>query len=152
MPLTEESAFELNDPAVISETIDGETIIINLASGTYYSLKHSGATIWSGIQHAASVAQIAALIRSNFEIDSEDVERDISSVIDLLFEEDLIRQKAPGEPPARLAAPPAEMRLSRYQAPILEKFTDLATMLLLDPVHDVNEEGWPHLPAGKLDA
>jgi hypothetical protein len=44
------------------------------------------------------------------------------------------------------------MRLSRYQAPILEKFTDLATMLLLDPVHDVNEEGWPHLPAGKLDA
>jgi hypothetical protein len=145
-------AFELNDPTVISETIDGETIIINLASGTYYSLKHSGAIIWSGIQQAASVVQIAALIRSNFQIDGEDVEGDISSLIHRLCEEDLIRPKGPGESRAGLSAPLAEMQLSPYQAPILEKFTDLETMLLLDPVHDVTEEGWPHLPAGKRDA
>ena len=37
-----ETTLEVNEPSVISETIDGETIIINLASGTYYSLKDAG--------------------------------------------------------------------------------------------------------------
>src|SRR6185312_13918464 len=93
MPLTEESAFELNDPAVISETIDGETIIINLSSGAYYSLKHSGATIWAGIQQSGSLADFAAMVRSSFAVDGQDVEQEILALVERLIEDDLIRQK-----------------------------------------------------------
>jgi hypothetical protein len=28
--------------------------------------------------------------------------------------------------------------------PVLESFTDLEELMLLDPVHDVDERGWPH--------
>jgi hypothetical protein len=31
-----------------------------------------------------------------------------------------------------------------YQKPVLEKFTDMQDLILLDPVHDVNPKGWPH--------
>jgi hypothetical protein len=34
-----------------------------------------------------------------------------------------------------------------FQPPLFEKFTDMEAMLLLDPVHDVDDEGWPHMPA-----
>ena len=38
--------FRINNPKVIHETIDGETVIVNLDSGNYYSLDATGADIW----------------------------------------------------------------------------------------------------------
>ena len=31
-----------------------------------------------------------------------------------------------------------------YVPPVLEKFTDMQDLILLDPVHEVSERGWPH--------
>ena len=31
--------FEINEPSVVSETIDGDVVIINLALGTYFSIR-----------------------------------------------------------------------------------------------------------------
>ena len=38
--------YRLNEPAVVADTIDGETIIMNLEKGDYYSLNPSGGEIW----------------------------------------------------------------------------------------------------------
>jgi len=32
---------------------------------------------------------------------------------------------------------------ARFQPPTLNKYTDMRDMLLLDPIHDVGESGWP---------
>jgi coenzyme PQQ synthesis protein D (PqqD) len=145
MVVMPDSAFEVNEPTVISETIDRETVIIHLNSGSYYSLKHSGAMIWAGIEESARINDIAAMVRASFEANGCDVEREVLALVGRLIEEDLIR-------PA-LAVPSSNGLLGAlgfdapapFQAPILEKFTDLETMLLLDPVHDVDEKGWPNL-------
>ncbi len=31
-----------------------------------------------------------------------------------------------------------------FEAPILHKFTDMQELLLLDPIHEVDETGWPN--------
>jgi hypothetical protein len=31
--------------------------------------------------------------------------------------------------------------------PVLESHTDLADLMLIDPVHDVSTRGWPEVPA-----
>ena len=31
-----------------------------------------------------------------------------------------------------------------FEAPVLEKYTDMQTLLLVDPVHEVDDRGWPH--------
>ena len=31
-----------------------------------------------------------------------------------------------------------------FEAPILQKYTDMQDLLLLDPIHEVDEAGWPH--------
>jgi len=78
------AVFEVNEPMVISETIDGETVIINLIKGSYYHLKHSGAAIWSGIQQYARMADIARMIRTMFEAGEANVEIEIGGLIDRL--------------------------------------------------------------------
>lgn len=44
------NTFRMNEPYVIAEEIDGEAIILNFESGTYYSLNESAALIWRAIQ------------------------------------------------------------------------------------------------------
>jgi hypothetical protein len=149
MSFVADSSFEVNEPAVISETIEGETVIINLESGAYYSLKHAGTSVWAAIQKSASLGAIAAMVRSSYEVDGHDIEHEISNLVRRLVEEDLVRTRSrlgDTSPPAA-CAPSAEERFAPFVAPVLEKFTDMEAMLLLDPVHDVDEKGWPNLPA-----
>ena len=141
-----DAVFEVNEPMVISETIDGETVIINLVKGNYYHLKHSGAAIWSGIQQSARMADIAHMIRTMFEAGEANVEIEIGGLIDRLVEEDLVRPAAQALPSRAAAVPRVGLTLVPFSPPTLQKFTDLEAMLLLDPVHDVDDEGWPHLP------
>ena len=39
--------FKVNTPPVIHETLDGEVIVVNLDTGTYYSIPGTGAEIWT---------------------------------------------------------------------------------------------------------
>ena len=34
--------FEINEPSLVSETIDGDVVIINLALGTYFRIRGTG--------------------------------------------------------------------------------------------------------------
>ena len=38
--------YRVNSPHVISETVGGETIIVNLASGHYFSLQGTAVEVW----------------------------------------------------------------------------------------------------------
>ena len=148
-----DAVFEVNEPMVISETIDGETVIINLIKGSYYSLKDSGAAIWSGILRSAPMADIAQMIHSMFDVGEADVEIEIGGLIDRLVEEDLVRPVAEAVPTSSPAVPRVGFASVPFSPPTLQKFTDMEAMLLLDPVHDVDDEGWPHLPGegGRAD-
>jgi hypothetical protein len=148
-----DAAFEVNEPMVISETIDGETVIINLVKDSYYSLKHSGAAIWSGIQQSAPMADIADMMRTMFEVGEANVESEIGGLIDHLLEEDLVRPVAAAAAPSSASFPEVGSALAPFSPPTLQKFTDMEAMLLLDPVHDVDDDGWPHLPGegGRAD-
>ncbi len=50
--------FRVNTPTVTHETIDGEAVIINLDSGSYYSLVDVGATVWQFLYQRAPVSEI----------------------------------------------------------------------------------------------
>jgi len=50
---------------------------------------------------------------------------------------------ANGDRPPRAAAPTADR--PPFVKPILQKYTDMADLLLLDPIHEVDAgQGWPH--------
>ena len=132
---------EVQAPQVIHETIDGEVVIINLESGNYYSLRGSGARVWSGLVHGADFDTLAEDLEASFE-GAHDVGPVLADFLEGLRTEGLTRRSNDASPPP----PPLSPMTSRspYQPPVLETFSDMQDLILLDPVHEVDEaQGWP---------
>lgn len=146
-----EGGLRVNSPHVIHETIDGEVIVINLASGNYYSLKGTGADVWDVIQSSpgADKSAIATAVAARFGRANEDVGHEIGDFLEALEREELVaatENGATASMPPTTAAGDSERA---FEPPLLEKYTDMQDLVLLDPVHEVDSTGWP---APKPDA
>ena len=65
MPLADRFSVEVD--RVVHETIDGETIIIQLETGAYYSLVGPGAEIWSMLATGSSTDEVVAALQLRFQ-------------------------------------------------------------------------------------
>jgi hypothetical protein len=142
--------FRINSPKVIHETIDGETVIVNLDSGNYYSLDELGADIWDSVEKGVPVDHIIEDISCRFTGERKEIDRSIRLFMDELLQEMLIAPLEPGATGSGAAhetpfkSPPAEGLLP-FKAPALQKYSDMQDLLLLDPIHEVDDTGWPNV-------
>lgn len=141
--------FCINVPKVSHETIDGETLIINLENGNYYSLVGTGAGIWSLLASGAAVDDIVKVIDHQYSGARVGIERAIGKFVAELQEEGLIVQdqgyasERVVRMDARIETKAGEGRPA-FEVPVLNKYTDMQDLLLLDPIHEVDEKtGWP---------
>ena len=137
--------FVTNAPAVVSEIIDGEVVIMNLTSGNYYSSDNVGAVIWGWIDGAKTVRDIERLLSLRYDAGAEDITAALTAFFDRLIEERLVREIALIPPPAVDSGHALNGAAGgeRFVAPELHVYTDMQDLLLLDPIHDVDEAGWP---------
>ena len=133
----------VNAPHVIHESIDGEVIVINLASGAYYSLKGSAAEVWEIINGAPSVqdGQIAAALAPAHDTPHAEVETSVAQFVAQLRDEGLVAEVEPTG--VEVSASRNGGAAGAFVPPVLEKFTDMQDLVLLDPVHQVDATGWP---------
>ncbi len=136
--------FRVNSPQVTHETIDDEVVIINLDSGSYYSMSGIGAAIWSLIDSGASIDEVAAHAAGRYDGEPPAIRAGLVALVEALQSESLIVVDADraAEPVAALSAVNGDR--PAFVAPTLQKFTDMQDLLLLDPIHDVADTGWPH--------
>jgi hypothetical protein len=130
------------DPAqVVHETIEGETILIHLRTGTYYSLTGSGAELWSLLAAGIPVDRAAETLRRRYPADADEAETSLRRLADELVEEQLLVQAPNG---AAAGPPPSQASEAAFEPPVMQRFTDMEYFLLLDPVHEADESaGWP---------
>lgn len=139
--------YRVRQPQVTSSIVDGEAVIINLDTGNYYSTDGIGAEIWSRISRHQPVAEIVEIMQSRFS-DPEGLSRIAKTIrhfVGVLESENLIESVAD----AVKATPPVELHTADEQAytePVLYRYDDMNELLLLDPIHDVDESGWPKTP------
>jgi hypothetical protein len=50
--------YRPNSPPILHETIDHETIVVDLDVGTYYSLNPASTSVWLGLEDGSSLLQI----------------------------------------------------------------------------------------------
>jgi hypothetical protein len=140
--------FKINSPKVIHENFDDEVVIVNLDTGNYYSFDKAAAGIWALIESNASVSEVIQHAVETCQGDRPDIEKALCSFIKRLQEEQLI---IPLDAQAGAVAKPAGAQVSArsntekpvFKAPGMQKFTDMQDLLLLDPIHEVDEKGWP---------
>jgi hypothetical protein len=144
--LQNSSRFKVNSPNVVSETIDGETVIVSLLRGTYYSLDRVGADVWNLIEREFSVVKIVMAITQQFNGDPELIESSVKTLIAQLGAEELISpvNGELGEDHLPEASPDSTASKEEFVPPVLQKYSDMQELLMLDPIHEVDEtEGWP---------
>ncbi|MCP4398989.1 MAG: PqqD family protein [bacterium] len=141
-------SFKINSPQVVHETIDGEAVIIDMDTGSYYSLQHVGAAIWNFIDRRIQVKHIVAGICQQYSGDAEEMAEAVSQLLSQLQEEHLILPNSDATETSQPSGlPDLEGEKTEFVMPVLERFTDMQDLLLLDPIHEVDEaEGWPKKP------
>ena len=138
--------FRVNTPTVTHETIDGEAVIINLDSGNYYSLVEEGSFIWGLVEKGASASDVQNAVLQSYQGSAEDIDRGVQELLAELQQENLIVPlDGSGEVfdlNQALLSNNGQDKPS-FNPPLLNKYSDMQELLLLDPIHDVDEAGWP---------
>lgn len=144
--MQKESRYIVNGPNIVHENFDGEMVVVNLETGCYYAFNTTGSAVWGGIEQGCDPATICAGLREGFCGEMNNLEQSVATFLQELADEGLIRGAAPdGTVPFPAAAGGAK---PDFAPPGLEKFTDMQDLLLLDPIHEVDETGWPHPMSG----
>ena len=81
------------NPDVSWTTLDGETILLNLENGFYYTLNRVGNAIWEQLSGAPSLDEIRATLYARFDVDEAVIREDLNALIDQLCHEGLIAEE-----------------------------------------------------------
>jgi hypothetical protein len=142
--------FRINTPPVIHETLDGEVIVVNLDTGVYYSLTGVAAEIWAAVEAGSSTTHAAGELHARYDGSRPDVDAAVTRFVEELEREQLI--SGDGDADARPASPIDGTVRPAFVEPVLRKYTDMKELLLLDPIHEVGETGWPNSAADDAPA
>ena len=135
--MTNSFHYRINEKKIAHEVVDGEAIIIHFDSGNYYSLNGMASQLWELIAGKATYQQILGVFQ---QLSPQDLAA-LDFFLDGLITEGIL-ERVEGEPsPASDLVLPANRV---FVAPTFEKFNDMQQLLLSDPIHEVDETGWPH--------
>jgi hypothetical protein len=86
--------------------VDGETVLLDTATGTLHQLNYAGAAIWSRLDGLRTVASIVDELSREFGAEPDDVARDVEQFLSGLAERGLLERAAAARPaPARGSMP-----------------------------------------------
>ncbi len=139
--MKETGVLEIAAPQCVAQEFEGEVIVLNLTSGTYYSLRDLGAALWRDLAAGHPVESLAALAASSLG--------GIQPVVDFAAHMEAQGLLRPASGPAALVEEPLLVAALASGASdlIFEIYEDMQSLFLLDPVHEVDEtRGWPTQP------
>ena len=75
---------------VVFRELDGEMVLLNLASGVYFGLDPVGTRIWALIVEGRSPADIVRALTAEYDVDAKTCEVDVWELLDALAANELI--------------------------------------------------------------
>jgi Coenzyme PQQ synthesis protein D (PqqD) len=145
---TQVDRFEVSRPAVVGSIVDGEVVAINLDTGSYYNIAGAGTEVWAAVERPASAEEVVARLSRCYRMPIDEIAPVVERFMDELVAEGLIRPtESDGHRTESTTRDVPTDGPVTFSPPVLEKFTDMEDLLLVDPVHDVSELGWPHVEA-----
>jgi len=139
--MQKKSRFSVFDSNIINDIFGEEVVLVNLQSGIYYSLRFSSAQIWKRIVSQYSIEEIIFDLMLIYNVDENILHTEIEKFVSILIENKIIKEVAITE--KIIIDNSLILEKIEFEAPIIEIFSDMQEILLLDPVHDVDKAGWP---------
>ena len=121
-----------NKSEITSKVMDGEAIMINLATGIYYSMDKVGGTIWECVEREQRLDQILQTVVTVYEVSEEQAKKDLDGLVSQLREENLVVLQETGES-LPLDGEGQVPTSASYETPALNSYRDMGDLLALDP-------------------
>lgn len=132
--------FRVDARRCLHETLDGDTIVIDSARGWLLVFDGIASTIWQLMVQGAMPGAVRDEVRSRYGAEAAD---EVGEFLDELESAGLVVADTDVDPvdPATADWP------TSYVAPTVNRFDDVADILMMDPIHEVEvDEGWPNAP------
>ncbi len=136
--------FKIKNSDIAHETIDGEVVIVNLKNGYYYSTDGAGATVWNLLKDGANIEEIADVLAERYDQGRDKLKRTVDEMVRELLEEGLIIGDSKRNSLGNFDETKVNGEKLKFIAPVLHKYRDMQDLLLLDPIHEVDDSGWPN--------
>ena len=75
---------------VVSCDLSGDTALLHVPSGTYFTMNRVGTKVWSLIQHPRPAREVHAVLVECYDVDADDCARDLLQLLNDLSEHRLI--------------------------------------------------------------
>ena len=111
-------------------------------TGTFFDTDGSGGYLWEMIESGSTAAGLSAALADAYSLAPNVATDAVEAFLAELRRHDLVVEGG------STTGGNAPVPTGGYSSPELRVHTDLADMLLLDPIHDVDEAGWP-IAAGR---
>jgi hypothetical protein len=85
-------------PDVVFRDLEGEAVILDLASGRYFGLNAVGTRIWTLLDQGTSIEEIVRTVAEEYDADADEIDRDVKALIEDLSSRGLI-VRSPGRVP-----------------------------------------------------
>ncbi|CAK0772230.1 conserved hypothetical protein [Gammaproteobacteria bacterium] len=122
-----------------NDTIDGETVLIDSANGFLYLFTGTGPQIWQCLVTGTRIDSLVAEVTAYY---GQAAAAPTRAFVALLIEAQMLRA-APPSSALPSTSPPVSWP-SSFAAPTLERYDQIADILSMDPIHQVDPaKGWP---------
>jgi hypothetical protein len=75
---------------LLSEEVEGATIMTNIASGYYYGMESIARRIWQILAQPTRVTELCAVLTASYEVEPSACERDVLDFLNVLDAEGLV--------------------------------------------------------------
>lgn len=131
--------YRPNTPKVIFEAFEDEVLVIDFDSGRYFSMRGSAFDVWQLMAAGCGDAAIIEKLSTHHGAPLQAVQPAVYEHFRRMLDERLVVESAE----AGACDACTVTTGGPFVAPVMELFTDMQELLLLDPIHEVDQKGWP---------
>jgi hypothetical protein len=135
--------FRVNSPSVVWEDFEGEIVIVNLETGQYFTTRDAGSEIWRRLANGATRSAVEHALVALYDVEATVVAESLSNFVAELQAHALLLPEADSGTVESAVEPVVPVKRT-FLPPTLEAYSDMQDLLLLDPIHEVDESGWPN--------
>lgn len=127
---------------LIYDTIEDQVIMLDIQTGTYFQLTGNAVPAWNWLVSGIPLTEIVNRFAKQYPNNIATIETGVTNFVRELTAEKLLKPLET-EPVTTDTANYPLTADETFVTPTLLKYTDMQSLLLLDPIHDVDTPGWP---------
>lgn len=76
---------------VLFQEVSGETVLLDLASESYFGLDEIGTRVWALLNEGKAVGEVVDTLLQEYEVEKQALESDIDQLLDKLLDAGLVK-------------------------------------------------------------